>query len=110
VLAAALADLEAAHVVVLHYLAAAPEPPREMWTSDTPPRGWEASQVARALPEISRVTDALIAVLATHGLIRDLGDATWDGVGASSMYAVTSLGRRCLFLLGEDIPAELPGP
>ena len=95
-LAAALADLEAAHIFLLHYLAVSPAPPES-------PRGWQASQVADAIPEIVGVVDGLVAVLAGHGLIRDQGGTTYPGSIGPAVWKVTALGERCLLLLGEDL-------
>jgi hypothetical protein len=102
ILAAALADLEAPHIAVLMYVTENPVPPESVWTTETAPRGWERADLAKVLPEIAGVLDGLIATLAGHGLLRTLGDGTWDGIGASSMYGATLLGHRCLFLLGYE--------
>ena len=105
VIGAALADLEAAHVFVLRHLAVTPLPPEELQRPNHPePRGWEASQVRSAVPEVTQILDSLLAVLSGHGLIRDLGGVTYPGSVGPSVWKVTTLGRRCLLLLGEDVP------
>lgn len=105
VIAAALADIEAMHVFVLHYLAVRPLPPEELWgRPGEAPRGWDRAQLGEALPEVAPVLDGLLAVLEGYGLVRPQTDSTWAGVAALAQHAITPLGRRCLFLLGEDLP------
>lgn len=107
VIAAALADLEAAHVIVLNHLAVKPLPPEELWDKPgEPPRGWDRNQLADALPDVEAILDGVLAVLEGHGLVRLQTDSTWAGVLAIAQRAITPLGRRCLFLLGEDLPHE----
>ncbi|SDG82389.1 hypothetical protein [Pseudonocardia oroxyli] len=105
VLAAALADLEAPHVIVLRHLAAYPLPPKELWKPEASedPIGWEAWQLARAAPQVEDLLDGLLSVLSGHGLVRRLGDSTWAGLVAMTQYRVTPLGQRCLLLLGQEV-------
>lgn len=107
ILAAALADLEAPHISVLKHIVDNPVPPRVTWTMEAEPRGWERSHLTKVIPEAAGVIDGLIATLARHGLLRTLGDETWEGVGASSMYGATPLGQRCLLLLGYESPTSM---
>ncbi len=79
VLVAALADLEEPHIIVLDRIAADAVPPQSTWSTDTEPRGWEATHLAQVFPAYKDIVDGLMAVLAGHGLIRALGDSTWDG-------------------------------
>lgn len=105
ILAAALADLEAPHVAVLHYLAVTPLPPEELRHGNgVDPRGWEAGQLARAAPQVADLLDGLLAVLSGHGLIRDQGGVTYPGAIGPAQWKATPLGLRCLLLLGEEIP------
>jgi len=101
VLAAALADMEVAHVLALRHLAAAPSPPDDLRRSDRPARGWEVPQIEQAMPDLAEVMYSVVAVLAGHGLIRDQGGVTYPGNIGPAVWKVTALGRRCLFLLGE---------
>lgn len=106
-LAAALADVEAAHVVVLQHFVINPLPPDELRRPNHPePRGWEAAQLAHALPDVAGLLDGLLAVLAGHGLIKDQGAVVYPGSTGPSVWAITDLGRRCLFLLGDDVSEE----
>lgn len=104
VIAAALADVEAAHVRLLHYIAVNPFPPEELRRqSKETQRGWDRTQIVAVLPELEPVLDGLLAVLDAQGLVRLQVDSTYAGVAAIAQFAVTPLGRRCLFLLGEDV-------
>jgi hypothetical protein len=104
VIAAALADVEAAHVYVLQYIAETALPPEEFRRANHPdPRGWEASQIQQALPEVTQVLDGLLAVLSGHGLISDQGGVTYPGNIGPSVWRVTTLGQRCLLLFGADM-------
>ncbi|MFD5827842.1 hypothetical protein [Lentzea sp. NPDC060358] len=107
VIAAALTDVEAPHVFVLHHLAVQPLPPEDQWeqTGGVTPRGWNRAQLKKAVPEVSPILDGLLAVLEGHGLVRTQADSTYDGLLALTQYAITPLGRRCLFLFGEDLPS-----
>jgi hypothetical protein len=105
VIAAALADIEAAHVYVLHHLAVTPLPPEQLRRPNHPePRGWEAAQIAAAVPEVTDILDGLLAVLSGHGLIRDQGGVTYPGGVGPAVWRLTALGRRCLLLLGKAVP------
>ena len=102
IVAAALADIEAPHIDLLRFLQDRPLPPEEPIVSDQStltPLGWDAEQLRGALPHLALILDGLIAVLAGHGLIKNQGGKTWATVGASSQFAITDLGRRCLFRL-----------
>lgn len=104
VIVAAMADIEAAHVFVLQCLATTPLPPEALRRPNHPePRGWEASQLAAAIPEVDEILDGLLAVLSGHGLIRDQGGVVYPGGVGSAVWKVTALGRRCLLLLGEEV-------
>jgi hypothetical protein len=105
VLAAALADIEVIHVFLLHHLAVNPLPPEQLRRqSGETQRGWDRAQIVAVLPELESILDGLLAVVESHGLVRSQADSTWGGIAAMSQVAVTPLGRRCLFLLGEDVP------
>ncbi len=104
VIAAALADVEAAHVFLRHYIAVNPFPPEDLRRqSEETQRGWDRTQIVVVLPELEPVLDGLLAVLDAQGLVRSQADSTWAGIAAMAQFAVTPLGRRCLFLLGEDV-------
>jgi len=110
VIVAAMADIEAAHAFVLQYLAMTPLPPEERRMPNHPePRGWEASQLAAAIPEVAEILDGLLAVLSGHGLIRDQGGLVYPGSVGPAVWRVTALGRRCLLLFGEDLPEPADG-
>jgi hypothetical protein len=49
-----------------------------------------------------RVVEAVFAVLAGHGLIRDAGAINYPGTIGPSIWRIAALGRRCLFLLDID--------
>lgn len=105
VIAAALENIEAAHIFLLHHLAIHPLPPSELrGKSEETPRGWDRAQLSEVIPELVPIVDGLLAVLTGQGLIRTQADSTWAGVAAMAQYAITPLGRRCLLLLGEEIP------
>lgn len=100
ILAAALAVLEGPHVVVLQHLGTHPEPPRDYLRPGIDSTlGCEIHHLARALPGLADVLDGLIAVLAGQGLVRDVSGTTTGTIGPR-LWAITPLGRRCLFLLG----------
>ena len=110
VIVAAMTDIEAPHAFVLQYLATTPVPWDALRRPNHPePRGWEASQLVAALPEIAEILDGLLAVLSGHGLIRDQGAVAYPGGVGSAVWKVTSLGRRCLLLLGQDVPEPEDG-
>jgi hypothetical protein len=105
IFAAALENIEAAHVFLLHHLAIHPLPPNELrGKSEETQRGWDRAQLSEVIPELVPILDGLLAVLTGQGLIRTQADSTWAGVAAMAQYAITPLGRRCLLLLGEEIP------
>ncbi len=105
VLAAALHDLEAPHVLVLAELHR--EPVSTVPASYPAPGrlGWTPEQLVARLPGTRIVLGALLQVLRSHGLIRDLNEGentTYaDLESGSPRYAATELGRYCLGLLGE---------
>ncbi len=102
-LAAALAAIEGPHVAVLAHLDAHPGPPEELVRASVESSiGWRPDQVAQDLPQVAGVAEAVFAVLAGHGLIRDAGTPTLlDTIGPST-WRIAALGRRCLFLLDTD--------
>jgi hypothetical protein len=108
VLADALSEVEAGHMLVLNLLNSTPSPP-EGANSPKPedrPEGWTASQVASAMPWVAEIVDALFAVLAGRGLIRSQAGGSWIGIRGAGHYAISPLGQRCLFLLGIDPPRD----
>ncbi len=48
------------------------------------------------------VAEAVFAVLAGHGLIRDAGTPTLLATTGRSTWRIAARSRRCLFLLGTD--------
>lgn len=103
ILAAALTDVETPHVEVLRYINEQAIPPTEFRPDNgLEPRGWEADYLARALPELAEVLDGLIAVLTRHGLLIDVGRVNYPGTVGPAILTVSRLGRRVLFLLGEE--------
>ncbi len=105
VLAAALHDLEAPHVLILAELHR--EPLSSVVAAYRGPGrlGWTPEQVVARLPGTRIVIDALLQVLRTHGLIRNLnegeGSTYADLKSGQPRYAATELGRYCLGLLNE---------
>lgn len=98
-LASALAAIEAPHVAVLQHLAAHPQtPPRLTRPGIESSMGWRADQLAQELPRVAEVTDALLAVLAGQGLIRDTRGTSYEDMDRN-YWQIAPLGRRCLFLL-----------
>lgn len=103
ILAAALADIEAPHVEVLKFINAQPIPPLEFRPhQDLEPQGWEADYLARALPEVAEIIDGLVAVLARHGLLKEMGGVTYPGSVGPAMLIISRLGRRVVFLLSHE--------
>lgn len=103
ILAAALNVIEAPHALLLQYMDENPEPPPE-WVRPGIDRsnGWEAGMLARSLPQTSDVLDGLLAVLAGQGLIKDLGGVPYPGGAGPAVWAISSLGRRCIYLLDDE--------
>lgn len=103
ILAAALTDVEAPHIKVLEYIDAQPVPPLESRPhKDLEPQGWEANYLARALPEVAEILDGLIAVLARHGLLKEIGGVTYPGSVGPAMLTISRLGQRLVFLLSHE--------
>ncbi|MGY1846873.1 hypothetical protein [Blastococcus sp. SYSU DS1021] len=101
VLASALAVLEGPHVVVLEYVHASPVPPEHMLDTETKAIvGWQADHLAQALPALRDVVDGLVAVLGGQGLLRDASGTNYASLAGAPVWQITSLGERCLFLLG----------
>jgi hypothetical protein len=103
ILASALADLEAAHDLVLQFMAT-PEPPSEAADGPTPagPRGWEVDDLVQELPDVAAVVGPVVAVLARHGLVSADGGQNFPGHVGPAIYRLAPLGARCLFLLHDD--------
>ncbi len=102
-LAAALAAIEGPHVGVLAHLHAHPQIPAELVRAGVESSiGWRPDQVAHELPQVGGVVEAVFAVLAGHGLIRDAGAINYPGTIGPSIWRIATLGRRCLFLLDTD--------
>ncbi len=102
VLTAALADIEVPHVALLRLLRDTPLPPGDMRGSamgSRKPLGWQPPQLKKAMSNLATIMDGLIAVLAGHGLIQSQANDSFGGVAAANEFAITDLGRRCLFLL-----------
>jgi hypothetical protein len=98
-LASALAAIEAPHIVVLQHLDLHPEPTRDLVRAGVESTtGWRADWLAKALPEVAGVMDAVLAVLRGHGLIREARGITWDEM-ERDYWQIAPLGRTCLFLL-----------
>jgi hypothetical protein len=102
VLAAGLAVVEPPHVVVLRYLHEHPQTPT--YNGQDPESehryrpGWRVPELSEALPELAVVLDALLAVLGGQGLARSAPGESLGDTGVTH-WAVSPLGRRCLFLL-----------
>jgi hypothetical protein len=110
IIAAAIADIEAPHIDLLAYLCDNPLPAKELCppgSESMTPLGWEPSQIKKALPDLGLIVEGLVAVLAGRGLIASQGNSTWAGVSGSNQYAITELGRRCLFLLQFGSPDDV---
>lgn len=102
ILAAALSDLEAPHVLVLSTIAVHPTSPIAATAPSTGAPGWNSTQLATHLPGTKLVLSALVQVLVAHGLIVNLADhqePAWADVGQQPRYGVSDLGRTCLALL-----------
>lgn len=100
-LASALVAIEAPHVAVLAHLDAYPGPPAELIRAGIDSSiGWRGDLLAKELPQVAGVIDAVLAVLAGQGLIRDLRGQTFEDLDRD-YWQVAPLGRRCLFLLDE---------
>jgi hypothetical protein len=102
-LAAALDELEAAHILVLQFIAAA-HPPSETGDGSKQPatRGWETDALVQELPDIAVVVEPAVAVLARHGLLSASGGRNFPGHVGPAIYRISPLGTRCLFLLRDD--------
>jgi hypothetical protein len=99
-LAASLDAIEAPHIEVLRHINAHPVPLVELRSDrDDEPRGWQADHLVQALPRLAAILDGLIAVLAGHGLLKDMGGVTYPGSVGPAVWTISDLGRRCLFLL-----------
>jgi hypothetical protein len=101
VLAAALAVVEPPHVPLLQYLDEHRNspPPYEGASAGRPRSGWRIAELVEAQPwQSAFVMDALLAVLAGQGLVRDSpGDSLEDMT--VEHWSITPMGRRCLLLL-----------
>jgi len=103
IIAAALADMEAPHIVVLRHIATVKVIQDDLRQDGRQSiRRWTVKQIGDAIPELSDVMYGLVGLLARHGLVRDLGGGTYPGTIGPSVWRATALGQRCLFLLGED--------
>lgn len=100
-LAAALGDMEAAHVRTLATIAIDSSSAPPLQYPDTGRTGWAMAQLAQQNPGIGITLRPVLAVLQSHGLIHDLtlGQVTYGGVG-QQRFGVTEIGQRCLDLLG----------
>ncbi|MGH7883787.1 MAG: hypothetical protein ACREN8_12950, partial [Candidatus Dormibacteraceae bacterium] len=69
--AAALADMEAPHVLILQRINEQPIAPEETRTNQD--RGWDKNDIAQAMPEFNTTLDGILAGLSRHGLLMDMG-------------------------------------
>jgi hypothetical protein len=101
-LASALAAIEVPHIAVLQHLSHHPGPPPDLVRAGVESTtGWRADWLAKALPKLAGVMDAVLAVLRGHGLIRDGRGEAWGDMD-QDYWQIAPLGRRCLFLLDAD--------
>jgi hypothetical protein len=101
VLAAALAVVEPPHVVLLQFLDEHRDPPEYEGSSPGRPRpGWRIAELVEALPRLAAVVDALLAVLAGQGLVRNASGDTYEDLTVEH-WSISPLGSRCLFMLSD---------
>lgn len=104
-LAAALEDIEAPHIMVLNHLVKHPNTPAELQRPrQQSSRGWEATQLESQLPNLSGFLGGVLAVLAGKGLITEEYDAVLMGSGGPGRWIATALGERCVYLLDRGGP------
>jgi hypothetical protein len=111
VLAAALSDIEAPHLVVLDHLSRHSGPALHPGRSVAHgPDGWNTAELGDEFPEYASIMDGLTSVLVGHGLLTGRATVmTVEGDGPFNLWSITQLGRRCLTLLGAA-SAEEAGP
>jgi hypothetical protein len=100
-LAAALADMEAPHAVVLQRIHEQPVAPEETRTNQD--RGWDKSDIEQAMPEFNTTLDGILATLSRHGLLMDVGRVNYPGSVGPTIWTISPLGRRAALLLSHEV-------
>jgi hypothetical protein len=100
-LAAALADLEALHILVLQRIDEQPVAPEETRTHQN--RGWDKNDIVQTMPEFNVTIDGILATLSRHGLLTDTGAVMYPGSAGPAVWAISPLGKRVVFLLSHEV-------
>jgi hypothetical protein len=96
-LAAALQEIEAAHVRVLATIAYEDPGPDEI---GEPGLGWLDWQLENRFSQDLALLPAVVSALSRHALVRNLALGTWHSSQGQSKWVVSELGTECLDLLG----------
>jgi hypothetical protein len=100
-LAAALADMEGPHILVLQRIHEQTVAPEETRTNQE--RGWDKNDIAQAMPEFDTTLDGILATLSRHGLLMDVGRVNYPGSVGPTIWTISPLGRRAMFLLNHEV-------
>lgn len=101
ILAEALAAIEEAHALVLQRIHDEPVAPEETRINQN--TGWERNDIAQAMPEFNTTLDGILAVLAGHGLLMDMGRVNYPGKVGPVIWTISPLGSRIVFLLSHEV-------
>lgn len=100
-LAAALADMEGPHILVLQRIHEQPVAPEETRTNQE--RGWDKNDIAQVMPEYNTTLDGILATLSRHGLLMDVGRVNYPGSVGPTIWTISPLGSRIVFLLSYEV-------